>query len=231
MAADPFNSLGGYTVGIPPISVIDANGNVNANNVTITYALNANSATFSGNIVADNFVGTLEGNVTGNIVIPGANSGVVYNSNGLANSDPRFQFDSTKNQVIVQGELIANTVTMGYGPLAFCSTSVVFATSISNVSEQVLHRTRANTISSIDYTIIATDPVGNNRQISKLFAGILGNEVEYYEYGSIDVPMLGPGVGDFKVQYDSANSDVVLTVTPVAATQVNYRIMTTSYKE
>lgn len=231
MAADPFNSLGGYTVGIPPIPVIDANGNVIANNVTISYNLNANSATFSGNIVADNFVGTLEGNVTGNIVIPGANSGVVYNSFGLANSDSRFLFDAATNQVVIQGEVIANTVTMGYGPLEFCSTSVVFATSISNVSEQVLHRTRANTISSIDYTIIATDPVGNNRQISKLFAGILGDEVEYYEYGSIDVPMLGPGVGDFRVQYDSANSDVVLTVTPVAATQVNYKIMTTSYKE
>lgn len=231
MAADPFNSLGGYTVGIPPIPVIDANGNVIANNVTIAYNLNANSASFSGNIVADNFVGTLEGNVTGNIVIPGANSGVVYNSFGLANSDPRFLFDAAQNQVVIQGEVIANTVTMGYGPLEFCSTSVIFATSISNSAEQVLHRTRASTISSIDYTIIATDPVGNNRQISKLFAGVLGSEVEYYEYGSIDVPMLGPGVGDFRVQYDSANSDVVLTVTPVAATQVNYKIMTTSYKE
>jgi hypothetical protein len=231
MAADPFNSLGGYTVGIPPISVIDANGNVTATNVTVSNALTANTATFSGNIVADNFVGTLQGNVTGNIVIPGANSGVVYNNGGLANSDPRFQFDSATNQVIIQGEVIANAITMGYGPLEFCSTSVVFATSISNVLNQVIHRTPVNTISSIDYTIIATDPVGNNRQISKLFAGILGTEVEYYEYGSIDVPMLGPGVGDFKVQYDSANSDVVLTVTPVAATQVNYRIMTTSYKE
>ena len=231
MAADPFNSLGGYTVGIPPISVIDANGNVTANNVTVTNALRANTATFSGNIVADNFVGTLQGNVTGNIVIPGANSGVVYNNNGLANSDPRFQFDSITNRVVIQGEVIANTVTMGFGPLEFCSTSVIFATSISNSAEQVLHRTRASTISSIDYTIIATDPVGNNRQISKLFAGILGDEVEYYEYGSIDVPMLGPGVGDFQVQYDSANSDVVLTVTPVAATSVNYKIMTTSYKD
>jgi hypothetical protein len=64
-----------------------------------------------------------------------------------------------------------------------------------------------------------------------LFAGILGDEVEYYEYGSIDVPMLGPGVGDFRVQYDSPNNDVVLTVTPVATTQVRYKIMTTSYKE
>jgi hypothetical protein len=34
MAADPFNSRGGYTVGIPPIQVIDANGNITANSAT-----------------------------------------------------------------------------------------------------------------------------------------------------------------------------------------------------
>jgi hypothetical protein len=231
MAADPFNSLGGYTVGIPPITIVDANGNVVANSLVVTNNLSANTATFSGNITATNFVGTLQGNVTGNIVIPGANSGVVFNSNGLANSDSRFMFDSANNKVTVEGALIANSVTMGAGPLEFCTTKVVFATTMSNSLHQVLHRTDANTISSIDYTVIATDTVGNNRQICKLFAGILGDEVEYYEYGSIDVPMLGPGVGDFRVQYDSPNNDVVLTVTPVATTQVRYKIMTTSYKE
>lgn len=231
MAADPFNSLGGYTVGIPPITVVDTNGNIIANTLIVQNAFNGNTASFSGNITANNFVGTLQGNVTGNIVIPGANSGVVFNSDGLANSDSRFMFDSVENKVTIEGSLIANSVTMGAGQLEFCTSKVIFATTMSNVQHQVLHRTPAETISSIDYTVIATDPVGNNRQICKLFAGILGDEVEYYEYGSIDVPMLGPGVGDFRVQYDSANNDVVLTVTPVAATQVSYKIMTTSYKE
>ena len=231
MAADPFNSLGGYTVGIPPITIVDTNGNVVANSLVVINNLSANAATFSGNITATNFVGTLQGNVTGNIVIPGANSGVVFNSNGSANSDARFMFDSVQNKVTIEGALVSNSITMGAGPLEFCTTKVVFATTMSNALHQVLHRTDASTISSIDYTVIATDPVGNNRQISKLFAGILGDEVEYYEYGSIDVPMLGPGVGDFRVQYDSSNNDVVLTVTPVATTQVSYKIMTTSYKE
>ena len=31
MAAEPFNSLGGITVGIPPIDVVDANGNIITN--------------------------------------------------------------------------------------------------------------------------------------------------------------------------------------------------------
>ena len=35
MSADKFNSLGGYSVGIPPVPVIDANGNV-ITNVLVT---------------------------------------------------------------------------------------------------------------------------------------------------------------------------------------------------
>ena len=93
---------------------------------------------------------------------------------------------------------------------------------------QNLHRIPASSISSIDYTIIATDNTANARQTSKLFASVLGTEVGYFEYGTIDVPMTSPGVGDFKVVYDSGN--VVLTVSPIPNNLVNYKIMITSYK-
>lgn len=230
MAADPFNSLGGYTVGIPPVPVIDTNGNISTNYANIL-SLTANTANFTGNITANTFVGNFSGNITGNIIIPGPNNGVAYNNGGFAASDAKFTFDNALNRVTIQGDLVANTMTMGYGPVEFCTTRILFASTVSSASNQVLQRIKANTICSVDYTIIATDTVGNNRQTCKLFASILGDEVAYYEFGSIDVPMHGPGVGDFKVQYDSANSDVVLTVTPMAATLVSYKIMTTSYKE
>lgn len=230
MAADPFNSLGGFTVGIPPLPVIDTNGNITTNYANILN-LEANSATFTGNITANTFVGNFSGNITGNIIVPGPTTGVVYNNSGFAASDNKFIYDTALNRVTIQGDLIANTVTMGYGPVEFCTTRILFASTVSNASNQVLQRIKANTICSVDYTVIATDLVGNNRQTCKLFASILGDEVAYYEFGSIDVPMSGPGVGDFKVQYDSANSDVVLTVTPIASTLVSYKIMTTSYKE
>ena len=31
MAAEPFNSLGGFTVGIPPVSIVDESGNIITN--------------------------------------------------------------------------------------------------------------------------------------------------------------------------------------------------------
>ena len=232
MAADPFNSVGGYTIGIPPVPVIDSNGNITGNNIvgnTLNISTNAN---IGGTLIVNSILAnSIAGNITANIVVPGSNTQVLYNNEGSAGANSAFTFNSATKLVSIDGDLIANSITMGYGPLEFCTSRVIFATSSSNGANQVLHRTQANTISSIDYTIIATDAVGNNRQTSKLFASVLGTEVGYFEYGTIDVPQIGPGVGDFRVQYDSANNDVTLTVTPVPSTLVNYRIMTTSYKE
>ena len=230
MAADPFNSVGGYTVGIPPIPVITGNGNITANGVSANVLTVSANATITGNVTANYLIGTLVGNITGNILAPGSNTEVMFNSTGEFAGSPNLTFDSSINLFTVDGDLVANTFTMGSGELEFSTSSIVFAMTVSSSANQVLHRTPAGTICSIDYTVIATDIEGNNRQTSKLFASVLGDEVGYYEYGSIDVPQEGPGVGDFRVQYDIANNDVTLTVTPVPSTQVNYKIMTTSYK-
>lgn len=231
MAADPFNSKGGYTVGIPPIPIIDSNGNLSvpyatAGNITVT-----GDQVVSGSVTSNLFIGTFQGNITGNLVVPGQNTYVLYNENGVAGANQYLTFDYTDKILTVKGDLIADSVTMGTGLNEFSTSSVMFATTSSAAANQVLHSTPANTICSIDYTIIATDAVGQNRQTSKLFGTILGAEVGYYEYGSIDVPYLGPGVGDFKILYDGGTSSVTLVVTPVTSNLVDYKIMVTSYKE
>lgn len=231
MAAEPFNSKGGYSVGIPPIPVIDANGNISANHATFggNVVINGNGI-YTGNITADTFNGTFNGNISGNIVVPGQSTWVVFNEDGEAQTNQYFTFNSGTRVLTVDGQTITGSITMGVGNLEFSTSTVVFATSSSTSANQILHRTPANSISSIDYTIIATDTIGNNRQTTKLFAGILGDVVEYFEVGTIDVPAAGPGVGDFRVQFE-APGNVALTVTPVASTLVQYKIMVTSYKE
>lgn len=230
MAADPFNSKGGYTVGIPPIPVIDANGNITAENATFggNVEINGNGI-FTGNITANVFTGTFEGNISGNVVVPGANTWVCYNNQGNLGASEYMTFDSATRLFTVNGDVVANSVTLGSGLLEFSTQRVFFATTASPAPDQVLYSIVANTISSIDFTIIATDVTGNNRQTSKLFASVLGTEVGYYEIATIDVPYLGPGVGDFAVAYDTGN--VVLKVQPVTSNLVDYRIMVTSYKE
>ena len=118
---------------------------------------------------------------------------------------------------------------MGSGDNQFSTSSVYFATSQSTSPGQVLYTVVSNSVSAIDFTVIATDTVGNNRQISKLFAGVLGSEVGYYEIATIDIPYNGPGVGNISVAYNTGN--VELLVEPVTSESVVYKIMVTSYKE
>ena len=114
----------------------------------------------------------------------------------------------------------------------FYTISSLIATTNSTVVDQVLHRVSAPTVVSMDYTIIATDTVANTRQTSKLIASVLGTDVGYYEYGTIDAPLSSTGVGDFKVNYEfgSFGGNVTLTVTPRAAHLTNYKVLITSYK-
>ena len=230
MAADPFNSKSGYTVGIPPYTVIDANSNVYANSATVGGNLIvAGNANITGTMTASLIKGTFDGNISGNIAVPGANTDVLFNLNGNVGASTYFTFDSTAKLVTIDGDLVANSITLGSANNQCSTQRVFFATTTSNAPGQILYSIDANLIISIDFTIIATDAVANNRQTSKLFASILGTEVGYYEIATIDVPYLGPGVGDFVVSYNSGN--VQLTVQPVTSNLVDYRIMVTQYKD
>ena len=227
MAADAFNSVGGYTVGIPPYQVIDETGNITTTQITVADISSSGNITITGNLIAGNLVGNIVGNITGTITAPGLDTQVLYNHNGEVSATDAFTFDSSINLVTIAGDLVANSFTIGSGTNQFSTTRVLFATTTNDSLNQPLHRSRIDDICSIDYTIIATDS-SNNRQISKLFAGVMGAEVGYFEYGTIDVPQTSPGVGDFKVVFDTGS--VVLTVNPVSSQLTNYKIMITSYK-
>jgi hypothetical protein len=225
MASDPFNSVGGFTVNIPPISVIDANGNITSNLANISL-INSNTISVTGDVTANAFYGNLVGNIVANIVVPGTNTSVVFNDQGLANANSDFTFDKVSSTVTVTGNLVANTVTVGVGNLQYSTSKVIFATTTSTGANQVLHRVLATTVSSVDYTVIATDSTANTRQTSKLIAAVLGTDVGYYEYGTI---LMNGGVGDFRVEYNSGN--VELQVTPDTSNLTDYKIMITQYKE
>ena len=229
MAADPFNSAGGYTVGIPPYLVIDQNGNITSPRAVIANVSIIGDTIISGNVQAGVYKGQFQGDVVGNVVVGGESTWVMVNDNGNLGAFDGFTFDSTQELVTIKGDLVANSITIGSGTNEFSTSRVIMATTNSSSPDQVLFRLTASTVCSVDYTIIATDPTSNTRQTSKLFASVLGTEVGFYEYGTIDVPVQSPGVGDFKVAYSSP--DVLLTVTPMTNNQITYKIMVTSYKE
>lgn len=230
MAAEPFNSKSGYTVGIPPIPVIDANGNITANNALFGGSVViSGDGVFAGNITADVINGTFNGNISGNIVVPGNNTWVLFNNFGEAGSDGSFRYDKDTKIVYLEGTMVTDSIVYGNGVNEFCTTEISFATTNSSAPGQVLWTIPSNTICSVDFTIIATDTTGNVRQTSKLFATVLGDEVVYHEIGTVYVPIGPIGVADFTVNNESG--DVHLLVQPTTDNLVTYKIMVTSYKE
>jgi hypothetical protein len=88
-------------------------GNVIGANVTVNLQLSGNTANFTGNVTALNFLGNVSGNISGNISIPGSDTGVVFNDTGNANSSTAFTFNKSSNVVSATGNLTAGNLTTG----------------------------------------------------------------------------------------------------------------------
>ena len=112
IAAGNISATGNVTGGnIVTGGIISTSGNVAAAGVI--------SAT--GNIVTTGlFVGNFQGNVTGNFVIPGANTQVVFNTNGNADAVAGMTFDTNGPNLFTvlgtissQGNVVAGNITTG----------------------------------------------------------------------------------------------------------------------
>jgi len=95
MAAEDFNSLGGYSVGIPPVPVVDANGNV------VTNLLNTTGNVTVANVYAANYyyANGRPFNAGGNPY--GPNNSIQYNSNGQFDGSANLTFDNLTNLLTV----------------------------------------------------------------------------------------------------------------------------------
>jgi len=233
MPANAFNSVGGYTVNIPPVTIIDTNGNITAPraNISGNVAIGGNIAV-SGTVSATNFIGNVQGNITANITISGTDGAVLFNDNSLAGSADGVLYNKGTKSLTVEEKLTANNFSLGLGVNQFYEITSFIATTSSTTANQVLHKTPAPNICGVEYTIIATDSTANTRQISKLNAIVLGTDVGYSEFGTADSPSGSPGVGDFRVTYEPSliGGNVALTVTPQSSNSTQYKILIVNYK-
>jgi hypothetical protein len=104
MAAESFNSQGGYTVDIPPRPVIDANGNVVSNvftsgNVTAQY------------VYANNYLYANGQPLT--VSAAGSNTQVQFNNNGNFAASANFTFNSSLNLLTVANLQVNTTANLG----------------------------------------------------------------------------------------------------------------------
>lgn len=90
MASEYFNSISGYTVGIPPILIVDSNGNIVTNVLT-----NGNVA--AANVYAGNYFYANGDPFIANVFVAGSNTQVQFNNDGALGASPNFTFNSTSN--------------------------------------------------------------------------------------------------------------------------------------
>lgn len=92
---------------------VSASGNVVANSVFANAIFSTNDISATGNIIADGFfIGTVLGNITGNFVIPGSTTQVVYNSSGSADASPDFTYNNAVKLLTVNGNISANNISV-----------------------------------------------------------------------------------------------------------------------
>lgn len=167
----------------------------------------------------------------GNGVPGGSNTQVQFNDGGIFGGSPFFTFNKANTTLNIAGDFIANSIEIGSGIYKFSKSNVVHATS-SSTSVTPLISLNASTVSSVDYTIVATTPLDNFRQVSKLSAIMYDETLDYNEYNTLNINGL---VGNFTVGYEPgsiiAPPQVTLYVEPYTSNPTTYKIQMTVYEE
>jgi len=110
MAAEYFNSLGGFSVGIPEIAVIDSNGNVISNFNNLSGNVSANKIYANSFFYANGQPFTGGG---GNGIPGGANSTVQFNNVGNFGGSSSFTFNSNTQVLTIPNVNVTGTTNLG----------------------------------------------------------------------------------------------------------------------
>lgn len=100
MAFEKFNSVGGYSVGIPAIDIIDVAGNLISNVYTLTGSVTANAYYYSNG----------QPLISG---VAGSNTQVQFNNNGIFGASPNFIYNNAASRLIVQNLTVEGNTNLG----------------------------------------------------------------------------------------------------------------------
>lgn len=179
MAFEKFNSAGGFSVGIPPIDVIDANGNVNANTLT-TGNISANTIFANGYFYSNGM--PISG---GNGTPGGSNTQVQYNLNGTFQGSSSFTFDQTANLLTISSIDVTGNTNLG---------SVSNLTILGGSANYYLQTDGAGNL--VWAEVDGVDPAGSNTSVQFNDNGIFGGD-SFFTYNSgtqtLSVPNLVAG--------------------------------------
>ena len=222
-----------YPGSLRSLANVNFSGSPNINlgtlaNIHISGGVNGYVLTTDG---TGNLTWSAGGGGGGNGTPGGANTQIQYNDSGDFGGSPYLTFNEVTTTFNIAGNLIANSIEIGSGVYKFSRSNVYFATT-ATMANTALVALNANTVSSVDYTVIATDNTSGNRQVSKLSAVMFQATCNYNEYSSLHVNGL---VGNLTVGYDAGNiispASVTLYVEPLSTNLASYKIQMVVYEE
>ena len=134
------------------ISVI-GNATVTDDLIVGDQIVNTGNITTAANVHAQYFIGNVVGNIVGNLIVPGANTQVVFNTNGEADATSGFTFNKVSNTVTVGGNVsAAGNITANYFVGNGSQLTGIDATLIQNGNSNVKVYANANVTTSIGGT-------------------------------------------------------------------------------
>jgi hypothetical protein len=128
------------------LSSLAVTGNITSGNVNAT-----------GNISATNFIGNLVGNISGNIVVPGSNTEVLFNNNGSAGTSNAFTFNQSSNVMTLNGNIIAGNIFANSGTI---NATTVTGTLTTNAQPNI---TSVGTLTGL--TVSGVTNLGSNSNV------------------------------------------------------------------
>ena len=146
MAAEPFNTLVGYTVGIPPVPIIDSNGNVVTNvNGALALTVSATGIIVSGG-------GVLQS--------PGGASSITLNNNGA--NIPTLGV--TAALIVTANANITGTTGTGIGAITAGATNTLLSNTVAGFTANVNNYTQFK-----DYVAARGFQVDTNSKATKVY--------------------------------------------------------------
>ena len=101
--ANPTEIKPEYITQIGNLTSLTVTGNASIGNIS------TGIVTATGNITAPNFIGNVIGNISGNFVVPGSNTDVLFNNDGNAGASNQFTFNKDNNTLTLDGPMYADS--------------------------------------------------------------------------------------------------------------------------
>jgi hypothetical protein len=183
----------------------------NAAQPNITSVGTLTTLTSSGNITAPFFIGNVVGNISGNLVVPGSNTSVLFNQQGNAGTSNAFQFNYATNVATIIGNLSATNISgNGAGLTSIAGANVSGFVPNANIANTAFAVAAAN-VSGLG-NIATINLTGSNSNVlygNGVFAAVAGGA----NTGNVtfdDINVIG--TGNLHLQPDPANAGAYLNI-------------------